>query len=1576
MHRFRKKSDTIKPIPVLHDNSFTQTPGDETFPELPSVDNFRTSLILPQLTRRFTLLRTSSGDPISLDDLKLKFAEQRARGAPNQITEAEEDMILEKFGRIRSKNVASTSQPNRDDPNTSGNSTDTGVESDYTPERSSHISSNTTSTTYPASSITSSPSAPSSRSAKRYSNNLFSSGRLRDYGYIRTISQRSGSHRSAVSIAHTESSQSLREETSLEGLRPTTPEGSGSTTSPSASPNEKTPVARTASLVSSNEDLPPQPSLEHKRSDSDSSRISHRASAALAQVIREFEEEAEDEIVMPRIAHPVSRPIDIDHPRVVDDTTESAGSTTPNQPPHHRSPLDYEAGTAISSNKHVVIEPDTQRSSPTPYGRPNTVSPSPRLPGYIPGMPRPMTPRDSSFDSDDIRSHSTTPRAMSPMLPTLNGHGAHISTTSFSSGLLRRGSDASRSTPRPISPQTNASTIPYVSRGNGGRRTPDASQRDSTSGTEQEGSVTSSVFIRRRPISPLSGPAFQPMGVSPRPSTPSNVTWTVGPSASPEKAHNESESRSTHGRSASQSTETDFQPSTDRSKSPTRSLRSPVPGSPSATQQTMSAPKWNRSASPAPTDYRAPSSLSTYDFGSTPSYGSRAFRSPTPTQSRTAASPTIPSSDSVSTTIRSSKQHFKPSSNHLYGVSQVSLSPIGNSSRSSLESTSSSYHSWDPSQKKPAVFDILNSGEDTQPTWHALDKSSSATPGSSQDDFDFEDIIRRYAGLTKSDFVAIQDKLVGAALHKSNLPDTRERANSLRRRRPSTSQSNYSINGRVASPTPTQTAPAGRRSPAPDNSAKANALLESVVDSIPTTSLNTEIKVEDNAQPEASPTTRRNRDLARALGFGNGDSDRLIVPQISDADSSSTSISPTVEAILPLDSPQDINPPEVQSRSMPPPSSFPQRSQSMRNPRPTPIDQNELAREVQRKADAATAALMRSPSGKRFLDVNGSTISVTRKKIDTSQISEPRLLSAPTSVETIPLPQPTSAPAVSPQASLGITGRMRRFRNTLRVKPTVPAAEEITPFPINLQPQTATLSQGLGRRPTLPLGIFGPGSSTDLGKLKAPTSSPPSSAPGLKGLMARFRKPRTADNVGDGHSSVHSRTSPTTSSPTASSHHGHVRGNVTSPTPPATTTPPSAEASTRPSVDASGPLTTDVDSAAVKQLFEAASKIGLDQVALNDLLSRSTSISRAGGWMSGGSSVIGNRSPTPATQQSIILDRNRPATPSDKRLNDDDPVSGSDDRTVRKLSVRKQGEPSQTRQTRQVHENSAVIRRTLIFPSELRASKVDLSQVTRKASTRRHRRSGSTTSAQSVRSVHDRAPTPPPPKSNGSRRFSTDRSPPVPIVTTSIAAQAEALLRAPPSNVTAEKSNSAYESLYDMYTGESKHTSAVGDDAGRENGQDGTTLEEGPAVEVIEMANGETIWSIVNGLRDDDIESLYASRTSLGSDYSTQENGDGIQISVKEHARSISKGSNSSFLSRKKPSQNKNRPETKVFYSSSAQIGRLIESLSQGMDAGSFNIIPNHPADRATPSSFHSDSDMHWTVEERLEHMLGTISNS
>ena len=55
------------------------------------------------LTRRFSVLRNSSGEPIGLDELKSKFAEQRARGSQNQVTEEEEDMILEALGRFHTR---------------------------------------------------------------------------------------------------------------------------------------------------------------------------------------------------------------------------------------------------------------------------------------------------------------------------------------------------------------------------------------------------------------------------------------------------------------------------------------------------------------------------------------------------------------------------------------------------------------------------------------------------------------------------------------------------------------------------------------------------------------------------------------------------------------------------------------------------------------------------------------------------------------------------------------------------------------------------------------------------------------------------------------------------------------------------------------------------------------------------------------------------------------------------------------------------------------------------------------------------------------------------------------------------------------------------------------------------------------------------------------------------------------------------------------------------------------------------------------------------------------------------------
>jgi len=108
---------------------------------------------------------------------------------------------------------------------------------------------------------------------------------------------------------------------------------------------------------------------------------------------------------------------------------------------------------------------------------------------------------------------------------------------------------------------------------------------------------------------------------------------------------------------------------------------------------------------------------------------------------------------------------------------------------------------------------------------------------------------------------------------------------------------------------------------------------------------------------------------------------------------------------------------------------------------------------------------------------------------------------------------------------------------------------------------------------------------------------------------------------------------------------------------------------------------------------------------------------------------------------------------------------------------------------------------------------------------------------------------------------------------------------------------------------------------------------------------------------------------------------EGEQLFFKEHARNLSKGSNRSNLVQRKGTltggTSRNRPETKVFYSSSAHIARLIDQLSRGADAGSFNIKPTKPGGHSHSGSVQSsEGDAHWTVEERLDHMLGVVGTA
>jgi hypothetical protein len=106
-----------------------------------------------------------------------------------------------------------------------------------------------------------------------------------------------------------------------------------------------------------------------------------------------------------------------------------------------------------------------------------------------------------------------------------------------------------------------------------------------------------------------------------------------------------------------------------------------------------------------------------------------------------------------------------------------------------------------------------------------------------------------------------------------------------------------------------------------------------------------------------------------------------------------------------------------------------------------------------------------------------------------------------------------------------------------------------------------------------------------------------------------------------------------------------------------------------------------------------------------------------------------------------------------------------------------------------------------------------------------------------------------------------------------------------------------------------------------------------PAIEVVEMANGETVWygsrvsqscpelillrSIVNGLREDDLDESYENRQSFASDLSGEQSVEGVQVFFKEHTRQASKGSNHSFLTRmykkpRSPNPGALRPETKA----------------------------------------------------------------
>ena len=195
-------------------------------------------------------------------------------------------MLLETLGRIRSRTSA-----------LSGKSQDSADES---AEQHSVKSTSTVNSVIQAS-ITSSPSG---RSTKRYSNNLFGSGRLRDYSYFRNAGAGLGRSRSArvASITPTETSISIQEIASLsDSVQPVASDGS----SIQSTVDNTTPRP----FAIPEEHVQPPPTMD--------SSLIKRASMALADAINELEE-TEDEVVMPRLSRPspdlTSRQVEVTQP--------------------------------------------------------------------------------------------------------------------------------------------------------------------------------------------------------------------------------------------------------------------------------------------------------------------------------------------------------------------------------------------------------------------------------------------------------------------------------------------------------------------------------------------------------------------------------------------------------------------------------------------------------------------------------------------------------------------------------------------------------------------------------------------------------------------------------------------------------------------------------------------------------------------------------------------------------------------------------------------------------------------------------------------------------------------------------------------------------------------------------------------------------------------------------------------------------------------------------------------------------------------------------------------------------------
>jgi hypothetical protein len=175
----------------------------------------------------------------------------------------------------------------------------------------------------------------------------------------------------------------------------------------------------------------------------------------------------------------------------------------------------------------------------------------------------------------------------------------------------------------------------------------------------------------------------------------------------------------------------------------------------------------------------------------------------------------------------------------------------------------------------------------------------------------------------------------------------------------------------------------------------------------------------------------------------------------------------------------------------------------------------------------------------------------------------------------------------------------------------------------------------------------------------------------------------------------------------------------------------------------------------------------------------------------------------------------------------------------------------------------------------------------------------------------------------------------------------------------------------------------------QEGSPDLSNLEDGRALQVVELENGEVIWSVLDSLRapgddlDDDVRSNYFSdRGSYASHYSAAD--DPTQVSFKGPVHSTSRAGTTPNNGSQRGVPDRSGAETKVgydvlsvlppsdrlhqvFYSDAKEIARLISQITNAADYGQFNINPGTPSTR-------SSEDL--PVEDQLERLMQRLAET